>query len=43
MFPFGIIGAAIILAFRLGWPGAIGVAVPVLIFPLQVYIGKKNG
>jgi ABC-type multidrug transport system fused ATPase/permease subunit len=36
-------GAAIVLGFRLGWPAIIGISVPLLIFPLQTYIGKKNG
>ncbi len=43
IFPFGMIGAAIVLGFRMGWPAIIGICVPILAFPLQTYIGKKNG
>lgn len=42
-FPFAFIGIAIILLIRLGWPGIIGIMIPVLVFPIQNYIGKKNG
>jgi len=43
IFPFGIIGAAIVLGFRLGWPAIIGISIPLLTFPLLAYVGKKNG
>ena len=42
-FPFAFIGIAIILLVRLGWPGIVGIMIPILIFPIQNYIGKKNG
>lgn len=41
--PFAFIGITIILINRLGWPGIIGVLVPIIFLPLQNYIGKKNG
>lgn len=37
VFPFAFIGISIILLIRLGWPGIIGIMVPVLIFPIQNY------
>jgi len=43
VFPFAFAGIAIILIFRLGWPGVIGIVVPILVFPIQNYVGKKNG
>jgi ATP-binding cassette subfamily C (CFTR/MRP) protein 4 len=43
VFPFAFVGIAIILIIRLGWPGVIGIVVPIVVFPLQTYIGKKNG
>ena len=42
-FPFAFVGITIILLFRLGWPGVIGVIIPIIVFPLQNYISKKNG
>lgn len=42
-FPFAFVGIAIILLVRLGWPGLVGIFIPILIFPIQNYIGKKNG
>lgn len=43
VFPLSFIGITIILYFRLGWPGMIGVAIPILLFPIQNYVAKKNG
>ncbi len=42
-FPIAFIGIAIILIVRLGWPGVIGIIVPIIVFPIQNYVGKKNG
>ncbi len=42
-FPFAFIGIATILIIRIGWPGVIGIMVPIIAFPIQNYIGKKNG
>ena len=41
--PFIFIGVAIILIIRLGWSGIIGIIVPILFFPIQNFISKKNG
>ncbi len=41
-FPFAFLGVRVILWFRLGWPSLIGIVIPILIIPLQTYIGKKN-
>lgn len=43
VFPFAFIGIAIILIIRLGWPGVLGILVPIAAFPVQNFIGKKNG
>ncbi len=43
IFPFVFTGISAILITRLGWPGVIGIAVPLIIFPLQAYVAKKNG
>jgi len=42
-FPFAFAGITIIMILRLGWPGIIGILVPIVMFPLQAYISKKNG
>lgn len=43
VFPFAFTGITIILILRLGWPGVIGIIIPILVFPIQNYISKKNG
>ena len=43
VFPFAFVGISAILIVRLGWPGVIGIAIPILAFPLQAIIAKKNG
>jgi ATP-binding cassette subfamily C (CFTR/MRP) protein 4 len=44
IFPFAFIGIAVIVIIRLGWAGAIGVfALPILSFPIMIFISKKNG
>ncbi len=42
-FPFAFIGISTILIIRIGWPGVLGILVPLAVFPIQNYIGKKNG
>lgn len=42
-FPFTFLGAAAIFVVRLGWVGLICIAVPLLILPIQGFIGKING
>ncbi len=43
VFPFAFIGISTILIVRLGWPGVIGIIVPILAFPIQAFVAKKNG
>jgi hypothetical protein len=43
LFPFALTAIAIILILRFGWPGIIGVILPIVMFPLQKFISKKNG
>jgi ATP-binding cassette subfamily C (CFTR/MRP) protein 4 len=42
-FPFILIGASVVLVFRLGWVGLICIAFPILMMPVQGLIGKRNG
>lgn len=42
-FPIVLIGSAIILILRLGWPGIIGVVMVLLVFPITNLISKNNG
>lgn len=41
--PFVIVGVGIIMVFRLGWWGLLCVTIPMLILPIQGFIGRKNG
>jgi hypothetical protein len=41
--PLSLIGTIAILVYRFGWPGVLVVVVIVLIFPLQILVGKING
>lgn len=41
--PFIFVGVAVILITQLGWPGVIGILIPLIFFPIQNYISKKNG
>lgn len=43
IFPFAFVGVAAILIMRLGYPGVVGILVPVVIFPIQAWVSKKNG
>jgi hypothetical protein len=43
IFPFALTAIAIILILRFGWPGIISIILPIVMFPLQKFISKKNG
>jgi hypothetical protein len=42
-FPVVVIGSTIILIIRLGWPGAVGIVVLMLVVPISNAISKNNG
>ena len=41
-FPIIFLGISAILIYRLGVAGIIGAALPLVAFPIQTYVGKKN-
>lgn len=43
VFPFAFIGIFIIIIYRLGFAGIIGIMIPIVAFPLQNWVSKKNG
>jgi hypothetical protein len=42
-FPVIIIGVLILIVYRLGWWGLICLLIPVIIIPIQGFMGKLSG
>lgn len=42
-FPIFAIASTVLLIFRLGWPGVLGVLIVLLVVPFSAYISKYNG
>jgi len=43
VFPIVLIGSTTLLIVRLGWPGALGMAIVLLVLPISNFISKYNG
>lgn len=41
MFPIGLIGGSIIIGIRVGWPAIFTFIVPLIAFPITIFISKK--
>jgi ABC-type bacteriocin/lantibiotic exporter with double-glycine peptidase domain len=43
VFPIVIVGSSTLLIVRLGWPGALGMAIVLLVLPISNFISRYNG
>ena len=43
IFPVVVVGAIVLIYFRIGWQGIVGIGAILILFPLQFMIARYNG